>query len=167
MNPITSLFNRFEARPARRNPGSTFDQAFRALPACLQGFDPLRHKTVADLVAMAQFEVDLYNEGDDGCDIHTWKQLAKVSAYIKKFGGVLENPPGRDGEDDLSEFLRRLDATMELKDWPEGTWIRFGQAQDMSDREIADFIEQAAGWVEDTTDGGRKAPERAAWASLR
>lgn len=83
--------------------------------------------------------------------------------------GALKNPPppGPRGEDDLSAFLRDLDAAMELKAWPESDWIEFGRGQGMSDMEIVEFIEQAAGWVEDTTDGGRRAPERAAWTSLR
>ncbi len=95
--------------------------------------------------------------------------MNQIAALFKRFEKrpARRNPPSPAGEDDLSEFLRDLDATMELKTWPESTWIEFGKAQGMSDLEIVDFIEQAAGWVEDTTDGGKKAPEKAAWASLR
>jgi hypothetical protein len=87
-----------------------------------------------------------------------------ITKLFEKFNrGTLRNPAGTGTEDDLSEFLRQLSATMDLRDWPESTWIEFGKSEGLSDREIVDYIEQAAGWVDDTTDGGRHAPEHAAW----
>lgn len=164
MNPITALFRRFDRKPLQNPDG--FREALKALPRAVErSYDPLQHKTISDLVHLVRHELDLYEEGEE-TDIRSWKQAAVCLAYLKKFG-PFKNPPGPAGEDDLSEFLRDLSATMDLKNWPEGTWIRFGRDEGMDEREIVDFIEQAAGWVEDTTDGGRKAPERSAWASLR
>lgn len=65
------------------NPG-LFDKARRELPRCVGGFDPLGHKTVQDLVSLAQHELDLYHEGEEN-DIRTPKQLAAVKAFVMKY----------------------------------------------------------------------------------
>lgn len=93
-----------------------------------------------------------------------------ITSLFNKFErGQLRAPrtnPSFETEDDISLFLRALSASGNLKDFSEGHWIDFGRHEGMSDLEIVDLIEQAAGWVQDTTDGGRHAPERAAWARL-
>jgi hypothetical protein len=42
----------------------TFKQAVKLLPSCVPSYDPLTHKTVEDLRFLAQFELDLHDEGD-------------------------------------------------------------------------------------------------------
>lgn len=42
-----------------------FAEARRGLPACVQGFDPLGHTTVSDLVFMVQHELDMLQEGEE------------------------------------------------------------------------------------------------------
>lgn len=44
--------------------------------------DPARTKTIADLVFIAQFEIDLFNEGDSCL---TAKQLAPIRRFVKKW----------------------------------------------------------------------------------
>jgi hypothetical protein len=59
--------------------------------AALRGFDklagvdndPSRTKTIADLVFIAQFEIDLFDEGDSCL---TAKQVAPIRRFVKRWG---------------------------------------------------------------------------------
>lgn len=90
-----------------------------------------------------------------------------ISALFSKWsrGKALQNPPGLAGEDDISEFLRAMAASGEIGSFSEGDWIAFGQRESMSDLEIVELIEQAAGWIPNTS-GERRAPETASWVKL-
>lgn len=90
-----------------------------------------------------------------------------ITALFKEFERSSErrNPSPRTKEDDISRFLRFLSATDELETWSEAEWIDFGQREGMDDQEIVELVEQAAGWVEDTS-GERGEPETAAWTGL-
>lgn len=90
-----------------------------------------------------------------------------ISVLFDKFnrGKALRNPPALAGEDDISSFLRAMAASGEIGSFSEGDWIAFGKREEMSDMEIVELIEQAAGWVPDTS-GERHAPEKAAWTRL-
>jgi len=88
-----------------------------------------------------------------------------VSKFEKFNRGLsVKNPPSMRGEDDITSFLRVLDASGEIGKFSEGDWIEFGKREGMSDLEIVELIEQAAGWVPNT-DTGRRI-EAAAWTKL-
>ena len=62
-----------------------FDRAVRTLPAALQrSFDPMQHKTLDDLRALAEHELDLYEEGEE-TDIRSKRQAAARRA-VKRQG---------------------------------------------------------------------------------
>jgi len=64
----------------------TFAQARKQLPKCITGLDYIgQHKTVADLVFLVQFQIDLYCEGESERDIWTPRDFARCKNYIKKF----------------------------------------------------------------------------------
>lgn len=60
----------------------TFKQAWRKLPACITGTDPLGHTTIADLYSLVLLQVDLYLEGDES-DITTQRQLEQCQRYVE------------------------------------------------------------------------------------
>jgi hypothetical protein len=70
------------------------------------------------------------------------------------------NPPTAE----LSSFLRDLSAAHELDGWTEADWVDAGRSVGLSDDEITEWMEEAAGWVADTTDHP-DGMEPAAWAS--
>lgn len=76
-------------------------------------------------------------------------------------GGVRTNPP----TEKLYDFLQELSADGKLFGYSEQDWIEAGQAYEMTDDDIAEWIETAASWIEDTTDEGQYDPELAAWAT--
>jgi hypothetical protein len=57
-----------------------FRKALATLP--VGGFDPFSHKTVEDLKSLARFELDLYDEGDDGAAIKSRKEYARVKRWV-------------------------------------------------------------------------------------
>lgn len=59
-----------------------FDDVVRELPDCC-GFDPLAQTTVEDLVWLATIELDLHEEGQDGCC--TKREANKLRRFIKKY----------------------------------------------------------------------------------
>jgi hypothetical protein len=64
----------------------TFDQARKQLPRCITGTDYVgQHKTVADLVFLVQFQIDLYLESEAERDIWTVKDFARCKEYVQKF----------------------------------------------------------------------------------
>ena len=67
----------------------TFKQAVRELPKCITGIDFVgQHKTIADLVASVQFQIDIYCEGEPERDIWTQKDLGRCRKYVEKFKEV-------------------------------------------------------------------------------
>jgi hypothetical protein len=76
-------------------------------------------------------------------------------------GGIHSNPP----EEKLYEFLQELSAEGKLFDYSEQDWIEAGRAYEMADDDIASWIETAASWLDDTTEGGQEEPEQAFWTS--
>ena len=76
---------------------------------------------------------------------------------------VRRNPAPRAIEDDVTTFLRELNRKGELRAWDEADWIQFGRGLGLTNEEISELVEQAAGWVEDTTEHGKLPPEPAAW----
>lgn len=65
-----------------KNPGPSFDEAMKALPACVAGgLD--QPKTVSDLVYQALHELDMFEEGQDGAI--TARQAAAVRKFVQKF----------------------------------------------------------------------------------
>lgn len=65
----------------------TFEQARKALPGTvLLNLDPMTHTTVDDLAFIAQFELDLYEEGEP-TEIKTAAQANAVRRYIAKCKG--------------------------------------------------------------------------------
>lgn len=62
-----------------------FEAALRDLPLAVFGsYDALYHKTVSDLVWIAQHELDLYEEGEE-TDIRSKAQVAQVRKFIAKW----------------------------------------------------------------------------------
>jgi GNAT superfamily N-acetyltransferase len=59
----------------------------------------MSHKTVSDLVFLAQHELDLYHEGEE-TDIRTPKQLAAVKAFVMKY----RTPPARKNPESSPQF---------------------------------------------------------------
>lgn len=76
-------------------------------------------------------------------------------------GSVRSNPP----EEKLYDFLQELSTEGKLFDYSEQDWIEAGRAYEMSDDDIAGWIETAASWLDDTTEGGEEEPLEAFWAS--
>jgi hypothetical protein len=87
-----------------------------------------------------------------------------ISQFEKFLDSPRRNSGGPRGEDEYSSFLRELSATGRLKAYSEAEWIQMGKEFGLTDDQIAQLVEQAAGWIEDTTEGGTKPPEPAAWA---
>lgn len=62
----------------------TFAAAMRRLPRCCAGgFDPGSHKTVADLRALVQHEIDLHDEGDE-TEIATAADLRACARFLRE-----------------------------------------------------------------------------------
>ncbi len=60
----------------------TFQEAIKHMPRCIEGnFDPLQHKTFADLAWIAQHEIDLSDEHEDS-DIRNSRDLASARSYL-------------------------------------------------------------------------------------
>lgn len=76
-------------------------------------------------------------------------------------GSVRANPP----EGKLYEFLQELSTEGKLFDYSEQDWIEAGRAYELVDDDIASWIETAASWLDDTTEGGESDPEPAFWSS--
>lgn len=76
-------------------------------------------------------------------------------------GGIRTNPP----EEKLYEFLREISSEGKLFDYSEEDWIEAGRAYEMADDDIAGWIETAASWLDDTTEGGEEEPLPAFWAA--
>ena len=87
--------------------------------------------------------------------------IAKMDKFLE---APRRNAPGPRGEDEFSAFLRELSRTGQLKSYSESQWIQYGRRFGLDDEKIAQLVEQAASWVQDTTDGGKRPPEPAAWA---
>lgn len=79
--------------------------------------------------------------------------------------GPRSNPPASSREDALSAFLRHLAARRELTGLTEDDWVEAGRSQGLDDDEIAQWIEEAAGWVADTS-REVPGPEAASWTGL-
>ena len=63
-----------------------FALAILCLPVeIVASFDPLTHKTIADLVYIVRHELDLYNEGEE-TDL-TRDSLADCRKFLKRFKG--------------------------------------------------------------------------------
>lgn len=75
-------------------------------------------------------------------------------------GSVRSNPP----EEKLYEFLQELSSDGKLFGYPEQDWIEAGHEYQMTDDDIAEWIETAASWIEDTTQEGELEPELAFWS---
>jgi len=61
---------------------SSFDIAVKKMPVLLfASFDPLSHKTIADLRALGQHEINLFNEGEES-DILNSRQLASIERWV-------------------------------------------------------------------------------------
>ncbi len=58
-----------------------FSKAARSLPDSVN-YDPLAHKTIADLVWAATIELDLIEEGQDGTEP---KDAAKIRKWLKRW----------------------------------------------------------------------------------
>lgn len=75
-------------------------------------------------------------------------------------GSVRRNPP----EEKMYEFLQELSSDGKLFDYSEEDWVEAGRAYQMSDDEVAQWIETAASWLQDTTEEGTQDPEPSFWA---
>lgn len=61
---------------------SDFNMAADELPTCCD-FDPLKHKTLEDLLWLARIELDLHEEDQDGCC--TKGEAQQLRRFIKKW----------------------------------------------------------------------------------
>jgi hypothetical protein len=64
------------------------------------------------------------------------------------------------GGDEITQFLRRLSAEGKLKTYTEEEWTELGKNQGLDEGQIAELIEQAAGWLEQ---GEIKKEDQADW----
>lgn len=76
-------------------------------------------------------------------------------------GSVKVNPP----TEKLYEFLEELSSEGKFFGYSERDWIEAGRSYSMTDNEIAAWIETAASWLDDTTEGGEYEPEHSFWGS--
>jgi hypothetical protein len=66
-----------------RNRPITFAQALRRLPGfAWNSYDPEYHKRPVDLAWIVLHEIDLYEEGQDGAEITSGRQVAQGRKYI-------------------------------------------------------------------------------------
>ncbi len=87
--------------------------------------------------------------------------MNQLQAELDRFmRGARTNPP----EAKMYEFLEVLSEKGKLLDYSEQDWIEAGRSQGLTDDEIANWIETAASWVDDTTEKGEYEPEKAVWA---
>lgn len=87
--------------------------------------------------------------------------MNKLQIELDRFlGGARSNPP----EAKMYEFLEVLSADGKLFDYSEQDWVEAGRSQGLTDDQIAAWVETAASWLDDTTDGGKYEPEPSAWA---
>ena len=71
----------------------TFKDAFKKLPMCLVGADDGSVKTITDLWHLARIQLDLYDEGQDGTEDMTAKDVGALRKYMVYLGGTLHAPP--------------------------------------------------------------------------
>lgn len=101
-------------------PGDTaFDVAVRTMPAAIQmSFDPLQHKTVDDLIYLAEHEIDLYREGEE-TDIRSERQAQALDNWAKRIAvgpkqmsmapgdtGAIVNAPKANGPNNYKKYER-------------------------------------------------------------
>ena len=75
-------------------------------------------------------------------------------------GSFRSNPP----TEKLNEFLEVLSSEGKLFDYSEQDWVEAGRSYGMSDDEIASWVETAASWLDDTSEGGKYELEPSFWA---
>lgn len=62
-----------------------FKTALKRMPSILcESFDPLGHKTVADLVHIGRTALDLHDSGEDGANL-TPRQYAAITRFINSW----------------------------------------------------------------------------------
>ena len=62
-----------------------FKAALKKLPKAVIGsFDPLAHKTVEDLVALVEHEINLHEEGEDN-DIRTNRDMIVCKNFLEYY----------------------------------------------------------------------------------
>lgn len=89
--------------------------------------------------------------------------MNELKAELDRFMGGARANPG--GEEKLYDFLQELSTEGRLFDYSEQDWVEAGRAYGMDDDEIAAWVETAASWLTDTTEGGEVEPEQSSWAS--
>jgi hypothetical protein len=73
-----------------------------------------------------------------------------MSELVREFEKFRAEPlpnPGPRGEDEVTTFLRQLDAQRKLRAFSEGEWEALGSHLGLNQEEISELIEQAAGMV--------------------
>lgn len=50
------------------------------------GFDPAQHTTADALAWTMRFELDLYEEGEDGCELKTKRDVIRARKFVQDFG---------------------------------------------------------------------------------
>jgi len=50
------------------------------------GFDPAQHTTADSLAWSVQFELDLWEEGEDGCELKTKRDVNRARKFVQDFG---------------------------------------------------------------------------------
>lgn len=63
-----------------------FQKALKSIPSCIGGYDPMRHKTVADLIYLVQTELDMFDEGEQEADIRDLRQCRQAKKWLVKMG---------------------------------------------------------------------------------
>lgn len=63
-----------------------FNKALKVMPSFIGGYDPMRHKTIADLVYIVQTELDMFDEGEPESDIRNIRQCRAAKNFLVKMG---------------------------------------------------------------------------------
>jgi hypothetical protein len=88
--------------------------------------------------------------------------MNELKAELDRFmEGTRSNPP----TERLYDFLGDLSSEGKLFDYSEQDWVEAGRSYGMSDNEISAWIETAASWLDDTTEGGEYEPAHSFWSS--
>jgi hypothetical protein len=92
--------------------------------------------------------------------------MSELLKEFEQFAMSRQNPAVA-GEDLLTRFLAELSGKYGgVPTFSESDWVALGRENDLSDEQIAALVEQAASWVEDTTDKYEEI-EPAEWTGLQ
>ena len=79
------------------------------------------------------------------------KQAEKFDEILDEIGEVRSNPSNEENVEDASAFLEFLEINGKLKTYTPADWKEVGLSFGLTNEELHSWMENAAGWIVDTT----------------